>query len=333
MKTTNPLALAFLLAASAAAAQPFSNNGGNLPGGVYTPGATPGMLTDPAGAFGATELLGTRPDVKWARADCQRIPCKTALQQRMEDQKKLTPNDTIVDMGDGESFGIISTDDKGKQMISIDNGMSCGMPRALTDAEQSKFAAQIAKGDAQKADAAQMDKSINGDKSGMKINADNTQTGADTSKSAAKGGASSPTSPDNTPSSGYQDGANMMAGLGDSSDSSGMAGGDARGDAGGASGAIGSESTASTEGSSASGKKAIPYSGEKARQEAEAKNGYEFLAVGAAAKGSTVIGAGVNAAFTEGAAPVAGRLATPPTSSEQGKMQFGANGPAPADAK
>jgi hypothetical protein len=80
-----------------------------------------------------------------------------------------------------------------------------------------------------------------------------------------------------------------------------------------------------------SGKKAIPYSGVKARQEAEAKPGYEFLGVRAAANGSDGIGESVKAAF--GNAPVAGRLTTPPTSSEQGKMQFGANGPATPDAK
>ena len=303
MNTRTPLAAALLLAASTATAQPLAPaptpNGGLFAGGVYNP------MADPAGAFGAIQAIP--PDVKWARADCQRIPSKTALQQRMEDQKKLTPNEAIVDMGDGESFGIIFTDDKGKKTISIDNGMSCGMPRALTDAEQSKFAVQIAKGDAQKVDAAQMDKSINGDKNGMKINADNTSPNV-----AAKDPPPTPAgAPDNTPSSGYQDGANMMRGLGgDSSggDSSGgdasgggMAGGDAGGTSGGATGAIGSGGTAGKSGGEGGKKKAIAYSGVKARQEAEAKQGYEFLAVGAAAKGSEGIGAGVRAAFNEGA--------------------------------
>ena len=328
MNTRTPLAAAaLLLMASSVMAQPYAvPNGGNFPNGNSMGNVSLTEMNGPGGDFAPMQFMGTSPDVQWADPKCNFIPCNTvdsaksgkaqaALEKRIADQKRLTPDDTIVDMGNGKDFGIISTDAKGNKMISIDNGSSCGLAQPMSEDEVKKFAPQIAKDEARKADKAQMDTSINGDKNGMKINADNTQKGAATPPTPAG-------APSDTPSSGYQDGASVVRGLGgnssggdssggdssggdtaggDSSGGGGMAGADAGGTSGGASGSIGEGGTSGKSGGEGGGKKAIAYSGVKAKQEADAKPGYEFLGVRAAAEGSVGIGAGVKAAFNEGA--------------------------------
>lgn len=359
MNTRNPLAAALLLIASSAAAQPLpqAGSGGQFSGGNSNPGFNLGSMTDPAGAFGPTQFMGTSPDVQWADPKCNFIPCNTvdsaksgkdqaALEKRMAEQKKLTPNDTVVDMGDGKSFGIIFVDDKGNKTISIDNGSSCGMPRALTPEEDSKFAAQIAKGESKKADQTQADKSINGDKGGMKINSfENSINGDGTTPPAGSKGAQTPppntiasqsnnsgSTPDGSGSipNGYQDGQSIGSQANAFGSNSGSAGyGSGGADSAGGSGGGNGQGQGGGRGDTVVAAKAISYAGSKAKAEAEA-GGITYIGLlphqaNIEKLGKAFSGGQLGDLSAPNAAAASGRLAEPPTSTEQGKMQFGAN--------
>lgn len=189
MSITPSLALTLLITASVAMAQ-MSPSLGALGSGTY--GITMKDMTNP-NPYGAFE--GGQQDPLAKNDDffkkCGTVPYRlctaseqsqkdaweaqngkakkgnqAALEKRMAVQRKLRPDTPLLDMGDGQSFGIIMGDS-----ISIDNGSSCGMPRPTTPDEKAKLANQDAREKEKQAAKAQEDNSINGEKNGSKINA------------------------------------------------------------------------------------------------------------------------------------------------------------------
>lgn len=185
MNIKNPLALALALLMTTSTAMAQTS---------VLPNLTFKDMTDPAGSFAGTQFLGNQSNPLTANDEffkkCGTVPYRlcteseqkqrdeweaqqkkdsagdqAALEKRMAEQKKLTPDLKIVDMGDGKSFGIVDGD-----TISIDNGSSCGIPRKMTDAEKSKIAGQDAKEKEKQAAKEKEDSSTNGDKNGLKIN-------------------------------------------------------------------------------------------------------------------------------------------------------------------
>lgn len=174
MNITTPLAAALLMTASAAMAQTLSapnagifKNGASS--GVCLPNDTQcqnGFMTGP-GAGNPTQTIAayTPPAGKeWASKDCQHISCalkdddpikpfkdstgrKTELKKAMDEQKKLTPDAKIIDMGDGR-YAM----DLGNGTVTLGgtsdgvNGVS-SMPRPMSAVPglKEKFAAQDAK--------------------------------------------------------------------------------------------------------------------------------------------------------------------------------------------
>ena len=210
MTIRTPLALALLMTASAAMAQKGPSLGA-LGSGTYgmTFDITPKDMADP-NPFGAFEggqqdplanndeffkKCGTVPyrlctaseqaqKDKWeAENGKSKIGDQAALEKRMAEQRKLTPDSPLLDMGDGQSFGIIMGD-----TISIDNGSSRGIPRPMTAAEKAKLAAQDAKNNEKQAAKDQEDKSTNGDKNGFKINSSDNAINRDSGTPSDPGG-------------------------------------------------------------------------------------------------------------------------------------------------
>jgi hypothetical protein len=210
MTITPPLALALLMTASAALAQK-SPSLGTLGSGTYgIPfDVTAKDMTNP-NPFGAFEggqqdplakndeffkKCGTVPyrlctaseqsqKDAWEAQNGKPKGDQAALEKRMAEQRQLTPDSQLLDMGDGQSFGIVMGD-----KISIDNGSSCGIPRPMTAAEKTKLAAQDAKDKEKQAAKAQEDKSTNGDKNGaVKINGGDNPINRDFGATSDPGG-------------------------------------------------------------------------------------------------------------------------------------------------
>ncbi|MDD5303734.1 MAG: hypothetical protein PHS14_11585 [Elusimicrobia bacterium] len=167
MNIKTPLAAALLMTASAAVAQLLPAPAQGSP----SSGITLAGMTDPAGPFGGAQFLGNSPDVAWADPGCTHVPCavkddksgkpswdQAALDKAIAEQKALTPNMPVVDMGDG-TYAL----DLGDGTVSIGTAFSCGIPRKMTDAQKAKFAAQADKDKAKKDADEQIAKSVNGD--------------------------------------------------------------------------------------------------------------------------------------------------------------------------
>ncbi len=174
MKITNPLAVALLMTASAAMSQtPRSPNPGALKGGMSSGVCLPNdthcqkdFMTGP-GADSQTETIAAYnppAETQWASPDCQHVPCalkdndpikpfkdSAELKKAIDEQKKLTPDAKIIDMGDGR-YAM----DLGNGKVTLGgtsdgvNGIS-SMPRPMSAVPglKEKFAAQEAKDTAQ----------------------------------------------------------------------------------------------------------------------------------------------------------------------------------------